>query len=1237
MRKQRIISVLLTLCMVLSLLPVSALAASVEDFTDVSKDSWYYKEVDWVADNGYFKGTSETTFAPEDAMTRAMFVTVLARYAGAKVNDTVSTFTDVPANQWYTGAVTWAAKNEIVEGRGNGIFDPHASVTREEMCTILDRYLVASGRLAKLTKTPATINDMDTVSDWAKTAVEDCVKYGVIYGYPDGTFQPRTTATRAHVAALLYRLQLRITGGGGSTTGGDNTYTLTLMAGTGGTVAFTDAAYAGKTSVDVAANTKVGVSAAADDGYTFSKWVIVAADLTETDAAVTDGKYTVTADTTLKALFVHDEPDQVTVTVTSNNTSMGTVTGGGTKAKGSAFTLIATPADGYHFVNWTEAGKDAVTANPYTLQNVTENRSLVGNFEVNDPGMVTVSVVSLNAEWGTALVNGASSAYVAKDTKVTAVATPVSEAYYFVGWKTAKDATIYVSTEASYEFAAYGVTLYAEFAEVQDLTYQAASNLTTYLNGNVGGDGADIYFPTEEIAYISAIALSDAYDAEGTKTADVSITGRATLTTELVREVYTEAIAEAHVLYDILRAELDGATDTKAQLVAELKAIAKDVFAAVGYEPDAETLNAIAEEIYAKVVSLYREIANKTLGKDDLNKSGLTTTIGAYNEVKALTKQELNAVREAVRTAVKTYNGDYAFDTAVISVDGTDLFSIDVSKGFVLNYADNFKNSSIDLPDGKKVFVKETAVALAHQMRASNPKTDWTNTVQFDGHVTMTLGIKDAVANSPAYDCTEVFELGCSLKVTDQTNTVMYKYDGVKDYIKITIPDKVEKEYNEKVPAIWTKVLDYVMDNPDVLDRFSGKAGEPAVATFAMKRSTSGLNFNIDEIMANADKYLTPDATLGLVNGNDEDVLEMMDKAVGDMVTPEDVDKMLADNEDIDFNLEDLVNDLSTEGTLNEKEKEDLKEKIVEVAADAIEEAVKGTEYEEVIDRDLAVYVATSATNQVVTKKAEEMAAAAETEKAEAEAELAKAAEGEALTQEQIDQLMKDLAEAQENNASQAEIEALNKEIETKKAAKAEYAAAAEQAQEKISAAAATAERLQSANTVFADNLASAKDNAVNSGSVGTFVEEIKKNDTVGSAINQVENNRTLQELIKLYAKVDTYDEVCAVKLSVVADALQTERFDDLGNGIVEKVQEWLNQYNLNIPASASLKIGRYSIDNELLQNVRSASTTAELREAVAELFDAMGGLSINAFAEGLDVTVNAGGYSYTVNVTIVK
>lgn len=230
MRNRRFISILLTLCLALSLLPTSALAASADQFTDVAKDAWYYEDVSFVVDEGYFKGMSDTIFAPEENVTRAQFVTVLARYAGVekKLDATKSSFTDVPTGTWYTGAVTWAAENKIVNGRGNGIFDPMGNITREEMCTILDRWLEAAGETAKLTKTPAEITDMATVSAYATEAVENCVAYGVILGYPDGTFQPKATATRAHVAAILHRLVLKVSGPG-RTPSGDPDYTAEAM------------------------------------------------------------------------------------------------------------------------------------------------------------------------------------------------------------------------------------------------------------------------------------------------------------------------------------------------------------------------------------------------------------------------------------------------------------------------------------------------------------------------------------------------------------------------------------------------------------------------------------------------------------------------------------------------------------------------------------------------------------------------------------------------------------------------------------------------------------------------------------------------------------------------------------------------------------------------------------------------------------------------------------------------
>lgn len=95
MRKKRILSLLMTLVLMTSLLPHAA-AVSVRNFTDVSEDSWYYEYVDFVTDRGYFAGTSETTFSPDVTMTRAMFVTVLARLDNADIDNSVSAFVDVP-------------------------------------------------------------------------------------------------------------------------------------------------------------------------------------------------------------------------------------------------------------------------------------------------------------------------------------------------------------------------------------------------------------------------------------------------------------------------------------------------------------------------------------------------------------------------------------------------------------------------------------------------------------------------------------------------------------------------------------------------------------------------------------------------------------------------------------------------------------------------------------------------------------------------------------------------------------------------------------------------------------------------------------------------------------------------------------------------------------------------------------------------------------------------------------
>ena len=235
--KKRVLSLLLTLVMMVGLLP-NALAAKKPTFTDVSKDMWCFDYVEYVAEKGYFNGTTATTFSPNGTMTRQQFVTVLARMAGVKVDNSKSAFSDVPAGSYSAGSVTWAAKEGIATGYADGTFKPTAPVTRQQMCAFMSRfmdyYAEAYGVYFLKKAKVSSFADYNQVADYAKDAVDRCRAYGLIQGYAeDNTFRPAATATRARVAGVIARLDPIIQRAAGGGPGGfiptptPVTYTLT--------------------------------------------------------------------------------------------------------------------------------------------------------------------------------------------------------------------------------------------------------------------------------------------------------------------------------------------------------------------------------------------------------------------------------------------------------------------------------------------------------------------------------------------------------------------------------------------------------------------------------------------------------------------------------------------------------------------------------------------------------------------------------------------------------------------------------------------------------------------------------------------------------------------------------------------------------------------------------------------------------------------------------------------------
>ena len=173
-------------------------------FLDVPATAWYYNAVKYVADRGLMAGTGENFFQPDIDMTRAMLVTILYRLEHQPAVGS-SSFTDVPAGQWYTDPAAWASASGIVVGYGDGRFGPSDTVTREQMATILYRYAQYKGYTTSDTGSLDRYADADQVSDWAQSAMVWANVNGLITGNTATTIHPLGYASRAEVATILMR------------------------------------------------------------------------------------------------------------------------------------------------------------------------------------------------------------------------------------------------------------------------------------------------------------------------------------------------------------------------------------------------------------------------------------------------------------------------------------------------------------------------------------------------------------------------------------------------------------------------------------------------------------------------------------------------------------------------------------------------------------------------------------------------------------------------------------------------------------------------------------------------------------------------------------------------------------------------------------------------------------------------------------------------------------------------
>lgn len=293
---RRLIALLL-LASLAACLMLPASAASVGDFSDVAANAWYYDDVAYVVRQGLYAGVDGTHFAPQDTMTRGMFITVLGRYAGVDpaawcaatvtgagvnlragagttssvlttlpkgtgvtllgtsgswyyvqygstkgyisgdyIQPTYHRFTDVGYDAYYAGYAIWAYEKGIVSGMGSSSrFAPREDISREQICRLLGGYARCAGVTLPSAVAAVTFTDQSSISSWATSDVAAMQRADVVRGERYGAGYAFRPGSNATRAEAAAMFRRFASAAGSSGTGGADTPTPTSSPGSSGT------------------------------------------------------------------------------------------------------------------------------------------------------------------------------------------------------------------------------------------------------------------------------------------------------------------------------------------------------------------------------------------------------------------------------------------------------------------------------------------------------------------------------------------------------------------------------------------------------------------------------------------------------------------------------------------------------------------------------------------------------------------------------------------------------------------------------------------------------------------------------------------------------------------------------------------------------------------------------------------------------------------------------------------
>ncbi|MEC0227694.1 NPCBM/NEW2 domain-containing protein [Paenibacillus alba] len=180
-----------------------AIVQNKKTFDDMN-GHWAQKDVENLASKMVIDGTTDRTYTPEMQVTRAQFAALLVRGLGLPTETTPSVFTDVAATQWYALEVGTAAKYGLVQGVGEGRFNPDQRITREQMVVMMMKAVhLVQGESQQQAVAKTRFSDQDQLSDYARSAVAEATSKGLVHGKTETTFAPQDEATRAEAAVLI--------------------------------------------------------------------------------------------------------------------------------------------------------------------------------------------------------------------------------------------------------------------------------------------------------------------------------------------------------------------------------------------------------------------------------------------------------------------------------------------------------------------------------------------------------------------------------------------------------------------------------------------------------------------------------------------------------------------------------------------------------------------------------------------------------------------------------------------------------------------------------------------------------------------------------------------------------------------------------------------------------------------------------------------------------------------------